>query len=363
MYKLLGDLRGYLKWQDITTDSMVFRMHNIFTTVLLLTFSLIITATQYVGNPIACIVESGLRKNAINTFCWITSTFTMPDAFNRQVGKEVAHPGIGNDFNDESARKYYTYYQWVCFVLFFQAIMCYVPQWLWNTWENGLMRSIVMGMNHQLCDEKEKLKKKSVMMNYIMKHRTTHISYVYRYYACEAICLLNILLQLYCMNRFFDGEFMGYGLRVLQYADKPQEERVDPMVYIFPRVTKCIFHKIGPSGSVQKHDSLCILPLNIVNEKTYIFIWFWYLILTVLLVGLLAYRAAIIFAPAIRPRLMHLAARGTSKETCRSVSRKTDLGDWWLLYCLGTNLDSIMYREILQELAKKLGDQNSQVVA
>lgn len=38
-----------------------------------------------------------------------------------QVGKEVAHPGVANDFNDDDAQKYYTYYQWVCFVLFFQV--------------------------------------------------------------------------------------------------------------------------------------------------------------------------------------------------------------------------------------------------
>lgn len=33
----------------------------------------------------------------------------------------MAQPGIANDFNDESAKKYYTYYQWVCFALFFQV--------------------------------------------------------------------------------------------------------------------------------------------------------------------------------------------------------------------------------------------------
>lgn len=38
-----------------------------------------------------------------------------------QVGVEVAHPGVANDFDDESAKRYHTYYQWVCFVLFFQV--------------------------------------------------------------------------------------------------------------------------------------------------------------------------------------------------------------------------------------------------
>ncbi|XP_012340142.1 innexin inx1-like [Apis florea] len=163
------------------------------------------------------------------------------------------------------------------------------------------------------------------------------------------------------MNRFFDGEFLSYGLRVLQLSDVPQEERVDPMVYVFPRVTKCIFHKYGASGTIQKHDSLCILPLNIVNEKTYIFIWFWYTILSILLIGLMVYRAAIIFAPAVRPRLLCLSSRLLSIETCNSISKKIDLGDWWLLYILSSNMDSLIYRDFLQELTKKMSDSHSVV--
>lgn len=102
--------------------------------------------------------------------------------------------------------------------------------------------------------------------------------------------MINIILQMWMMDRFFDGEFLSYGLRVMNLADVPQEQRYDPMVYVFPRVTKCIFHKYGASGSIQKHDSLCILPLNIVNEKTFIFIWFWYMFMLVLLIGLVIYR-------------------------------------------------------------------------
>ncbi|XP_015599425.1 innexin inx1 [Cephus cinctus] len=356
MYKLLGSLGSYLKWQEITTDSLVFRMHNLFTTVLLMTCSLIITATQYVGNPISCIVNKDLPTHAINTYCWITSTFTMPDAFNRQVGMEVAHPGVANDFGDVDARKYYTYYQWVCFVLFFQAIFCYVPQWLWNAWEGGLINTLVMGMNHGLCREDEKIKKKKILMDYLMKHVKRHNMYAYRYFACEMLCLVNICVQLYLMNKFFDGEFLSYGLRVIQFSDAPQEERIDPMVYVFPRVTKCIFHKYGASGTIQMHDSLCLLPLNIVNEKTYIFIWFWFLILSVMLIGLLIYRAIIIFTPSIRPRLLQVSARVLPIEWCRSISRKTNLGDWWVLYTLSANMDPLIYRDLIQELTKKMDD-------
>lgn len=84
MYKLLGSLKVYLRVQEVTTDGTIFRMHNLFTTALLMACSLIITATQYVGNPIQCIVN-GMPTHVINTYCWISSTFTMPDAFRRQV--------------------------------------------------------------------------------------------------------------------------------------------------------------------------------------------------------------------------------------------------------------------------------------
>ncbi|XP_076477434.1 optic ganglion reduced isoform X2 [Bombus vancouverensis nearcticus] len=275
------------------------------------------------------------------------------------VGVEVAHPGVANDFGDVDARKYYTYYQWVCFMLFFQAVLCYVPQWLWNMCEGGLINALVMGMNHSLDCEENIQKKKSMLMVYLMQYRKTHNTYVYRYFGCEVLCLINIFLQLWLMNQFFDGEFLSYGLRVLSLPDVPQEERVDPMVYIFPRVTKCIFHKYGASGTIQKHDSLCILPLNIVNEKTYIFIWFWFTILLILLLGLIVYRAAIIFAPAIRPRLLQLSSRLPSIETCSSISKKIDLGDWWLLYILSSNMDSLIYRDFLQELTKKMSDTHS----
>ena len=54
----------------------------------------------------------------------------------------------------------------------------------------------------------------------------------------------------------------------------------DPMSRIFPRMTKCTFQTFGPSGSVATTDALCILPLNILNEKIFLFLWFWSVLLS-----------------------------------------------------------------------------------
>lgn len=125
---------------------------------------------------------------------------------------------------------------------------------------------------------------------YLYSFFQRHNSYVIKYWLCEFLCLVNIVMQIYWMNCFFDGEFINYGFRVLRLSEQHQDLRDDPMVYIFPRVTKCTFRKFGPSGTLQTHDSLCILPLNILNEKTYIVIWFWYMLLLIALIFMAAHR-------------------------------------------------------------------------
>ena len=56
---------------------------------------------------------------------------------------------------------------------------------------------------------------------------------------------------MFLMDRFFNGAFLTFGLEVIAFAERDQEDRLDPMIYIFPRMTKCTFHKFGTSGEVR----------------------------------------------------------------------------------------------------------------
>lgn len=58
---------------------------------------------------------------------------------------------------------------------------------------------------------------------------------------------------MFLMNKFFDGEFWTFGLDVIAHMEADQEDRMDPMIYIFPRMTKCTFYKYGVSGEVSDH--------------------------------------------------------------------------------------------------------------
>ena len=44
-----------------------------------------------------------------------------------RIGKDVPHPNVRPESEDEE-RIYHKYYQWVCFTLFFQAIIFYIPR-------------------------------------------------------------------------------------------------------------------------------------------------------------------------------------------------------------------------------------------
>ena len=57
-------------------------------------------------------------------------------------------------------------------------------------------------------------------------------------------------------------------------TEEPQEDRVDAMSRVFPKMTKCTFNVYGPSGTLQNLDALCVLPINVLNEKIFFVTWF-----------------------------------------------------------------------------------------
>ena len=77
-------------------------------------------------------------------------------------------------------------------------------------------------------------------------------------------------------------------------------------LFFFFRLTKCTFHKYGHSGTIEKHDALCLLALNIISEKIYVFVWFWLIILAVLTAGYMIYTIAVIAIPNLRKTMLQV---------------------------------------------------------
>jgi len=353
MFDVFGHVKDFIKLDEICIDNNVFRLHYKATFVILLTASTLVTAKQYIGDPIDCIVED-VPQGVMDTYCWIHSTFSVPKA----PENPEAHPGVGND-KDEDERRYHKYYQWVCFTLFFQALLFYIPRYIWKLCEGGKLQMLVQGLNLPIVAKDVKDERITTLIGYFTDRRNNNEWYAARFFLCEVLNLINVIGQIFFMDFFLGGEFSTYGSDLVNVSEQPSAERHDPMSHVFPKVTKCIFHKYGPGGSVMTIDGLCILPLNIINEKIYVFLWFWFVFVALVSAVHFVYRLAVIFTPCMRETLLKARARLVQTYQVNSICKETSRGDWFILYQLGKNIDPVIFREFLVELEKEFRKNNN----
>ena len=97
-----------------------------------------------------------------------------------------------------------------------------------------------------------------------------YLMFVYMFSKC--LYILNVCGQFVLLNYFLTSNYYVFGYElVMRYSlasDWVTSER-------FPRVTMCDF-KVRTLTSVNHHTVQCVLPINLFNEKVYIFVWFWY---------------------------------------------------------------------------------------
>ncbi|KAI5692481.1 hypothetical protein M8J75_011867 [Diaphorina citri] len=312
-------------------------------------------ASLLTGDPINCIADGAVPGHVINTYCWITSTFTLPHQAHKPVGSHVIHPAVGSYVEGEDEKRYHTYYQWVPFMLFFQGILFYVPHWIWKNLEENKVRMITDGMRGAIVTSKEdRRERQKRLVQYIIDTLHMHNVYAAGYFFCEFLNFVNVVGNMILIDSFLGGTFFTYGTEVLKFTQLNQENRTDPMVEVFPRVTKCTFHKYGSSGSIQDHDALCILALNILNEKIYILLWFWFYALAIMSFGAICYSLSVITLPSIRETILIRRFRFGTPAGVSALIRRTQVGDFLLLHLLGQNMNNMFFGEILDELSTNL---------
>lgn len=325
---IIGPLKSFIKMPSCTIDNNVFKMHYRVSCMILFMCSVLVTARQYFGDPIDCISRDDIPPELLDTFCWVHTTFSVIDSWNKTVGIEVPYPGI-DKYTPGERRVYHAYYQWVCFVLFFQAILFYVPHYLWKAFEGGRIRAIRSSLCNPILEETARENQKGLLIKYLEKCKNSHQATFYVYCACEFLNLLNVVFQMLMMDKFLGGQFTTYGWQVLQFTEWDFNVRYDPMIKVFPRLTKCTFHRYGSSGDVQKHDAMCILPINIINEKIYIFLWFWFYFLACLTFFTLVYRMVTIASKKLRVRLVQDRCISlVDRSLIVKIVNNVDVGDW-----------------------------------
>lgn len=128
------------------------------------------------------------------------------------------------------------------------------------------------------------------------------------------------------------------------------------MVYsemVFPRIAKCTYESYGSSGTLQQFDALCLLPLNILNQKLFIIIWIWYIIQLILSILNLIYWIIISFSLNIRVFILYRKSmKSLSRKVILNASCEAHLGHFFVLNQIAKNTNYMTFVELLSNLSQ-----------
>jgi len=276
---------------------------------------------------------------------------------------------------ENDAIKYHAYYQWVPFILFGQAMMFYLPHLIWRKWEGGRIKALVDGLqmislskylkkrddlrlknNHVMLSQDTVDGRVNVIKTEFLQHIRINKMFAIRLIFTECLNVANLHLQIYFTNRFLGGQFYDLGWNFLQ---DDFSGRMDSLDTVFPKVTKCNFYKYGASGSIQKHDALCVMALNVINEKIYVVLWFWFAFVSVMSVLAIVWRIITVIMHSRSTRFNGLVFSMVCPGRLNpwdmiEVTRHSSFSDWIFLYYLAKNMEPYLFRNMLVDLAREL---------
>ncbi|KHJ93749.1 innexin-3 domain protein [Oesophagostomum dentatum] len=116
-------------------------------------------------------------------------------------------------------------------------------------------------------------RKKNVYIFAVVRVGKFYGAYVSTVYVfIKTLHLLNVIIQFLLLNSFLEtAEYPLFGAHVLYDLLLGREWRDSGK---FPRVTLCDF-EIRVLGNVHRHTVQCVLVVNMLTEKIFIFLWIW----------------------------------------------------------------------------------------
>ncbi|TRY78246.1 hypothetical protein TCAL_06746 [Tigriopus californicus] len=343
----------FLEVNQISIDNWTFKLFYKATTTILVAMSIICSSKQFFGDPINCEVSGGDVNDAVlSSYCWMYSTFNIPLEFKGSCSKRE-HDGTV---------LYNSYYQWVPIFLVTCAFFFYVPRAIWLMCEGGLMKFLSKGTTTKIIED-AKEKRENLVSTFQEHLHNKYNSYAAWFFCCEQLNLIIVVSLWFITNKFLKYQFLNYGPLVIQYYQMPPEERqlymVNPMCEAFPRIAACDYIRYGAGGGQERKNAICILGLNMINDKVFLILWFWFLFLTTFSVIRFCYRLLQISSNRFRYHMMRIRISRYFKtdNNMRHIKHyveRCSIGDWFVLYQMSRNMNTRFFAEFLVVLSRKV---------
>lgn len=298
---ILGAIPGFKKLTGSKNDDWIDRMNHVYTVVVLILFAVVVSTSQFVGNPIHCWHPAefkGWYEKYAEYYCWISNTYFV--SFSETLPVDIG----------ERKEREITYYQWVPLILAFQAFLFKFPNVIWKLLHPNcglnLNKIVNMADKTQLAPPTGRQEIIENIAAHLDKWLDTERNYSWNRYTaarekvsrvCCIICskrsgtflsglflfvkilyVANVIGQFFLLNAFMATDYNVYGFEVVKGLSTNTAWRESPR---FPRVTFCDF-EIRQLENIQRFTIQCVLPINLFNEKIFIFLWFWFFLIAAL---------------------------------------------------------------------------------
>lgn len=357
-------------------DDFVDRLSSKYSVVILVVFSLVIGMNQYVGTPINCWMPqhfTGSHSAYTNAYCWVRNTYYLP--YEEHIPKR----------HEDHRRQMVTYYQWMPFILLGQALLFYFPSAVWHSLNaragvdaDNILASaqtfsqteqvekrdstlvVIRNQIHRFLHSRQDTGKgglKSMRLakkGYMGRRFGTYLIILYIF--TKLLYLVNVVAQLFILNSVLSIEFGLYGYEVLKWMMHDYDWTTSPQV-AFPRVTMCDF-TVRRLGNLHPYTVQCTLPINLYNEKIYMFLWFWMVFVAVCTAFSLI--TWFVRAVAVRDRIIYIKNHLKMMERLESPSDEKKAEEFtkeylrpdgiFLLRLIGHNTNTLTVTEIICSL-------------
>ena len=263
-------------------DDFVDRLSRYYSVLIFSVFVIIVSSVQFVGKPISCFTPASFTDAHItyaDFICWISDTYFI------SIDAEIPEP---EDFEARQGANAIRFYQYVPFILMLQACGFFLPGFVWRSGSSRLGLPLQKHLD-QLNMSRRSLSEPPIYRRQLIRNVAIRLDQYFRirrgtlipkitflYLFIKLLYIINISIQLislhYLMN--FDLTFDSLFQRLIIYSDTVRQTSLQ-----FPTNVLCDFIVRFLGKNKHRHTVQCVLPINVFNEKIFIFAYLWLMFL------------------------------------------------------------------------------------
>jgi len=359
----LDALKSQFEVKEVTSTNTVFKLFSKVSFGLCIFASILVATTEYLGSPINCDLGTAkhVSEDVFNAHCWIHGTKHIDPEFQDHFDCKAKQGAEENDL---------IFYQWVVFMLVINAILFKIPQTIWKNYEGGIMKAFFSGkkLKSKLLSDDDTNQNLDIDLYYYNKLKGQSNSYYFMFQLCQLLNIAMLALNWWATDKFLGGNFSSYGTDVIDYYshltsehERQNSDKPEPMCNAFPTKVGCKMNTVAVSGGKNKLSGICILSQNIINEKIYLFLWFWFVLMFVISALQMIFEIAILAIPAFRSFVIaRQTGTYTTGEMKSYIERDCNHGDWFILHQIGKNTNKDFFYRFVDKLSRSKDDGESE---